>query len=169
MVHLTDGQYLSRKVHCRSVPTLPFYRERGIEVLLRGHAGELMHMDKAYNFSLDIAALAIRDDTGLEQWLYRRLTSHMSQELRSRLFALAHQEQMESLARESLQACLHDSEGIEPPAQRIAQLFLSQRVRRETTLSMVKFGSMVETRLPYLDNDLVDALMAAPGSPEAVR
>ncbi|HWY87881.1 MAG TPA: asparagine synthase-related protein, partial [Gemmataceae bacterium] len=159
MVHLTDGQYLSQ---CIVMPTLPFYRERGIEVLLRGHAGELMHMDKAYNFSLDPAALAIRDGAGLEQWLYRRLTSHMSQDLRDRLFAPAHQEQMESLTRASLQACLRDSEGIDPPAQRIAHLFLGQRVRRETTLSMVKFGSMVETRLPYLDNDLVDALMAAP-------
>ncbi len=159
MVHLTDGQYLSQ---CIVMPTLPFYRQHGIEVLLRGHAGELMHMDKAYNFSLDASALAIRDDVGLEQWLYRRLNCHMSQELRDRLFAPAQQEQMESLVRESLRACLRDAEGIDPPVQRIAHIFLRQRVRRETSLSMVKFGSMVETRLPYVDNALVDALMAAP-------
>src|SRR5262245_46212783 len=51
---------------------------------------------------------------------------------------------------------------MQAPAQRIAHLFLSQRSRRETALSLVKFGSLVETRLPYLDNELVDALFAAP-------
>src|SRR5262249_19337220 len=55
MVHLTDGHYLCQ---CIVMPTLPLYRELGIEVLLRGHAGELMHMDKAYNYSLDRPALA---------------------------------------------------------------------------------------------------------------
>jgi len=51
---------------------------------------------------------------------------------------------------------------MQPPVQRISHLFLSQRLRRETALSLVKFGSVLETRLPYLDNELVDALFAAP-------
>jgi asparagine synthase (glutamine-hydrolysing) len=29
-------------------------------------------------------------------------------------------------------------------------------------MSLVKFGSLVETRVPYLDNELIDALFAAP-------
>jgi asparagine synthase (glutamine-hydrolysing) len=41
-------------------------------------------------------------------------------------------------------------------------MFLSQRTRRETAMSMVKFGSVVETRLPYVDNNLIDLLMATP-------
>ncbi len=161
MVHLTDGHYLSQ---CIVMPTLPIYRELGVEVLLRGHAGELMHMDKAYNFSLDADAQALSSEADLEGWLYRRLACYMSQELRDRLFAPAYHEQLQGLERESLRACLRAGAGIEPPAQRIARLFLSQRIRRETGLSMVKFGSVVETRLPYLDNDLVDALWAAPPS-----
>src|SRR3990172_312235 len=67
MVHLTDGQYLSQ---CIIMPTLPVYRELGIKVLLRGHAGELLHMDKAYAFSLDPEALALGDEAGLEAWLF---------------------------------------------------------------------------------------------------
>src|SRR5205814_273208 len=42
------------------------------------------------------------------------------------------------------------------------QMFLAQRLRRETAQSLVEFDSVVETRLPYLDNDLVDELFAAP-------
>src|SRR5262249_25373906 len=49
MVHLTDGHYLSQGI---MQYTLPTYQELGIQVLMRGHAGELMHMDKAYSFSL---------------------------------------------------------------------------------------------------------------------
>jgi asparagine synthase (glutamine-hydrolysing) len=78
------------------------------------------------------------------------------------LFAPALQEQAESLARESLRECLAESAGVDPPLQRVWHLFISQRLRRETALSLVKFGSLVETRLPYLDNDLVDLLLALP-------
>jgi hypothetical protein len=42
------------------------------------------------------------------------------------------------------------------------RLFLNMRLRRETAQSLVKFGSVVETRLPYLDNELVEALLEAP-------
>jgi hypothetical protein len=52
------------------MPTLSLYRDLSIEVLLRGHAGELMHMRKAYNYSLDDEALTIRDRSQLESWLW---------------------------------------------------------------------------------------------------
>jgi asparagine synthase (glutamine-hydrolysing) len=158
MVHLTDGHYLSQ---CIVMPTLPLYRALGVEVLLRGHAGELMHMTKAYNFSLDREALGL-GHAGLEGWLFRHLRTYMLDGIDAALFAPPYQEEVESLARESLRDCLSESEGTEPPAHRIWHLFVSQRLRRETALSLVKLGSVVETRLPFLDNDVVEALMEAP-------
>jgi len=159
MVHLTDGHYLSQ---CIVMPTLPVYRELGIKVLLRGHAGELMHMEKAYNFSLDREALAIRDDAGLEDWLFRHLRAYMLQATGAPLFNGRIQQEIDALARDSLRSCLRESAGIAPPLQRIWHTFISQRLRRETAMSLVKFGSLVEVRLPYLDNDLVDLLLAIP-------
>jgi asparagine synthase (glutamine-hydrolysing) len=159
MVWLTDGHYLSQ---CVVMPTLPIYRDLGIEVLLRGHAGELMHMTKAYNFSLDADALAIRDEAGLREWLFRHLQAYLLEGTEGKLFAPAHRQQMTQLALESLNSCLRESEGVTPPVRRVWHVFLSQRLRRETALSLVKFGSWVETRLPYLDNELVDILLAAP-------
>src|SRR5262249_30691722 len=147
---------------CIVMPTLPMYRELGIEVLLRGHAGELMHMQKAYSFSLDAAAMGLRDSSALEAWLARRLRAHMLEENAEPLFAVPYQAQIEGLARESLRNALRESAGIEPSVQRVWHLFVTERLRRETALSMLKFGSVVETRLPYLDNDLVDLLLTAP-------
>jgi asparagine synthase (glutamine-hydrolysing) len=158
MVHLTDGQYLSQ---CIVMPTLPLYRELGVEVLVRGHVGELMHMTKAYNFSLDRQALALAGPA-LEGWLWGRLQAYMLDGVEGELFAPAYQKDLVGLGRESLRDCLRESDGVEPPAHRIWHLFVTQRVRRETALSMVEFGSVVETRLPYLDGGLLDALMAAP-------
>ncbi|HEY8505014.1 MAG TPA: asparagine synthase-related protein [Gemmataceae bacterium] len=158
MVHLTDGQYLCQ---CIVMPTLPLYRRLGIQVLLRGHAGELMHMTKAYNFSLNRRVLGY-DAPALEAWLSRRLRAYMVEGVEGALFTPAYQAHLESHARESLRDCLKESEGIDPPAHRVWHLFISQRLRRETALSMVEFGSVAETRLPYLDGDLIDALMAAP-------
>jgi hypothetical protein len=158
MVRLTDGQYLDQ---CIVMPTLPLYRRLGIEVLVRGHAGELMHMNKAYNFSLDRAGLALTD-AGVEEWLWRRLQSGMLAGVGGDLFAPAFGDSPADFARESLRECLAESAGVGPPSHRLWHAFVSQRLRRETALSMAAFGSVVETRLPYLDAGLIDALMAAP-------
>jgi hypothetical protein len=141
---------------------LPVYRDLGIQVLLRGHAGELMHMDKAYNFSLDRRVLAVRDAAGLRDWLWRRLQAFMLDGTDGRLFAPAIRRDIEALARESLDDCFAATAETDPPAHRIWQMFIDQRLRRETALSLVEFDSVVETRLPYLDNDVVDELFAAP-------
>jgi asparagine synthase (glutamine-hydrolysing) len=158
MVHLTDGQYLCQ---CIVMPTLPIYRKLGIDVLLRGHAGELMHMTKAYNFSLNRETLSITSD-GVEGWLWKRLQAHMLEGVEGDLFTPAFGTDITGIARDSLRNALKEAETVEPPAHRIWHMFLSQRIRRETGLSMAEFGSVVETRLPYLDTDLLDALMAAP-------
>jgi asparagine synthase (glutamine-hydrolysing) len=159
MVHLTDGQYMCQ---CIVMPTLPFYRELGIEVLLRGHAGELMHMDKAYSFSLERPLLALRDSAALEPWLFRRMQMHMLEGVGDTLFAPSYRDQLGGLARQSLQECLRECAEVEPPIHQVWHLFLRQRTRRETAQSMVEFGSLVETRLPYLDSDLIRVLLAAP-------
>lgn len=159
MVWLTDGQYLCQ---CIVMPTLPIYREMDVRVLLRGHAGELMHMTKAYNFSLDPAALRIKDETGLFTWLWRHLQSYMLDGTGGHLFATRFRADVDAMARESLAQALRQTAGIEPFTHRIWQLFLDQRSRRETALSLAEFESVVETRLPYLDHDLIEALFAAP-------
>ncbi|MFL5244268.1 MAG: asparagine synthetase B family protein [Gemmataceae bacterium] len=159
MVHLTDGHYLSQ---CIVIPTLPLYRELGIEVLLRGHAGELMHMEKAYNFSLNKEALAFTSAAELEGWLFGRLRTYMLDAVDGSLFAPAFQDSIDELARDSFQGCFRESDGMQPLIHRVWHMFISQRLRRETAMSMMEFGSVVETRLPFLDNELVDALLAAP-------
>jgi asparagine synthase (glutamine-hydrolysing) len=159
MVRLTDGHYLCQ---CIVMPTLPVYRDLGIQILLRGHAGELMHIRKAYNFSLDRRALAIRDETDLKAWLFQHLQAYMLEGTGSSLFAPAYRQHIEGLAKESLEGCLSESAETSPALHRIWHLFISQRLRRETAMSLVEFGSFVETRIPFLDNELVGALLTAP-------
>src|SRR6476646_11882341 len=83
VVRLTDGQYLDQGI---VLTTLPAYRDLGITTLLRGHAGELLHMRKAYAFSLDAPALAAPDDRALEAWLWRHLSGYMVGEVNGPLF-----------------------------------------------------------------------------------
>ncbi|MBI3463899.1 MAG: asparagine synthetase B, partial [Planctomycetes bacterium] len=110
MVHLTDGHYLSQ---CVIMPTLPFYRELGIDALLRGHAGELMHMDKAYAFSLDDEAFALRNEAELEDWLFRHLHAYMAHPEEGPLFAAPWEQEVDNLARDSLRESLRDSAAID--------------------------------------------------------
>ena len=158
MVRLTDGQYLSQ---CIVMPTLPIYRDLGIDVLMRGHAGELMHMQKAYNYSVGPQVAAIRNERDLEEYLFRSLQAYMLGGIDYQVLALPHDE-MVSLARESLRQDLQDISSADPPMQTVSKLFITQRLRRETSLSLMKFRSEVEVRVPYLDHELVDLLLSSP-------
>ncbi len=159
MVTLTDGHYLSQ---CIVMPTLPRYRELGIEVLLRGHAGELMHMGKAYSFSLDRDALSMTTDAQVDAWLFKHLQAYMLDAVDAPLFAFADAGEANEIARETIQTALAESGPCARPLDRIWRLFVTQRMRRETAMSLVKFGSVVETRVPFLDPELVDCVLAAP-------
>lgn len=159
MVHLTDGQYLDQ---CIVLPTLPLYRQLDIQVLLRGHAGELLHMDKAYNFSVDHEALAIRDASALRRWLSRRLSAYMLDGVEGSLFIGSTPGEISALAGQSLEHALADSANVPSPLDRVSHLFIAHRVRRETAMSLAMFNSVVETRVPFLDHELVQSLLRLP-------
>ncbi len=159
MVRLTDGHYSSQ---CIVMPTLPFYREKGIGVLLRGHAGELMHMGKAYNFSLDSHVFGISAEAQLEQWLWKRLQSYMLDGVPGPLFRNLPNEERESFARDSLKSAFDASRGSKHLHHRIWHLFTTQRLRRETAMSLVKFDAYVTTRVPLLSKDVVESLFQTP-------
>lgn len=159
MVRLTDGQYLSQ---CIVMPTLPLYQHLGVRILLRGHAGELMHMAKAYNYSVDENTLRMKTSSEVEVWLWNRLQAFMLNGVDTPLFNGVLSCEMQSLSRDSLRTDLSEHENVSPAVQQIWHCFVSQRLRRETTLSLLKFRSVVEPRVPILDNDLIDLLLAAP-------
>lgn len=157
MVELTDGHYISQ---CIVMPTFPLYQSLGIRVLLRGHVGELLHMHKAYNFSVDSSFSAIRSSGQLEQWLWERLQSFLTTGVPEQLLRGIDTVEFSDSGRQSLRRALDETAHFEHPLDRASQLFLDQRTRRETAMSLVKFNSVVDTRLPYLDSRFIEATFA---------
>ena len=154
MIQLTDGHYLDQGI---VMPTMPTYRQLGIEVLHRGHGGELLHMRKAYAFSLDDEALRASEEQ-LSAWLFAHVSGYMLQGVPADLFLI----DVPAQARASMQAALARTTAVERPVDRVWQLFLRERLHRETALSMHKFGCFARIRLPYIDNAVVDTLLAMP-------
>ena len=159
VVDLTDGLYLDQGI---VLTTLPTYRELGIQTLLRGHAGELMHMSKAYAFSLDRTALSLDSPPALSDWLWSHLSGYMIGEAEESLFKGRFATRMREMARAALERQLAVWDHVEPVPQRIWRMFVSERLRRETAPSLHLFRNFVETRVPLLDPELVDTLLAAP-------
>jgi asparagine synthase (glutamine-hydrolysing) len=154
MVRLTDGHYLDQGI---VMTTMPVYRELGIEYLHRGHGGELLHMKKAYAFSLDEAVLGASEDA-LEAWLFSHLTDYMLGGVPDDLFTF----DIRGRAREALRQALERTETAGRPVDRVWQLFVNERLHRETALSMHKFNCFATVRMPFIDNDVIDALAAIP-------
>jgi asparagine synthase (glutamine-hydrolysing) len=154
MILLTDGHYLDQGI---VMPTLETYRALGIQKLVRGHGGELLHMTKAYAFSLDPSALQA-SSPALERWLFDHLTAYMLRGVPSDIFAI----DVPARARAALKTAYERAAAFDVPIDRVWQLFLTERLHRETALSMHKFGCFATVRLPYLDNEVIDAVLSMP-------
>ena len=161
MVDLTDGEYLDQGI---VLSTLPAYRELGIQTLLRGHAGELMHMSKAYAFSVDDRALGLTTKAALVDWLWQHLTDYMIGSLDEAHFEGPFARRLREMARAALERQVSAWDDVQPVPQRLWHLFVAERLRRETAASLQLFRNYVEVRVPFLEPALVDALLAAPPS-----
>lgn len=161
MVRLTDGQYLSSSI---VIPTLKFYREQNIRTLLRGHAGELFHMGKAYAFSMTNAERSAMSDGILspKDWAFAHLQAFMLDGVNSDLLRGMPRIQCAELAKKSLNRALEETG--EERENAIWKLYLSQRVFREIPLSMRKFDSHVNIRLPFLNRGLIENVFQLPSS-----
>lgn len=161
MVRLTDGQYLSSSI---VIPTLNFYREKGLKTLLRGHAGELFHMTKAYAFSMKEADRKSMADGTLSPkiWAFQHLQAFMLDGVQTDLLRGISRLECTEMARKSLNSALDDVGGDSERENAIWRLYLAQRVFREIPLSMRKFDSFVNVRLPFLDRELEEALFRLP-------
>ena len=159
LTYLTDGQYLDQAI---TVPTLGIYRQLGIRVLLRGHAGELFHMDKAYAFSIRASELGFRTVDEVESWLWAHLTPYMIEGVGMTMFRPHLRKEAESAARQALHDALAEAASFVPVAQALWVLFVTQRLRRETALSMQMFNAFVQVRMPYVDAELIDLVMRVP-------
>jgi asparagine synthase (glutamine-hydrolysing) len=159
VVDLTDGHYLDQGI---VLTTLPTYRELGIQTLLRGHAGELMHMNKAYAFSIDHEGLNLDSQGTLVDWLWRHLTNYMIGGIDEGVFSGRFAGRMREMARAALERQAAVWEHVTPVPQRLWRLFVAERLRRETAPSLHLFRNYVETRVPFLDPELVSILCEAP-------
>jgi asparagine synthase (glutamine-hydrolysing) len=156
MIALTDGHYLDQGI---VMPTMEVYRRLGIQFLMRGHGGELLHMRKAYAFSLDDAAI-VANEPALKAWLLSHLTDYMLGGTPPDLFLI----DLKAGAEKALRLALSRVEAVDRPVDRVWHLFLNERLHRETALSMHLFGNFATIRQPYLDNGVVDALFAMPAA-----
>ena len=159
MVRLTDGHYLDQGI---VMTTLPLYRELGIKTLLRGHAGELCHMRKAYAYSLDAESEQIRSDAALRTWLLGHLTDYMIGSVDLPVLSPRMGTDVRDVAAAAVDAAMAPLQSVQPPLQRVWHLFVRERLRRETVASLHMFQNFVEVRVPYLDGPLVDLLLSLP-------
>lgn len=152
MVWLTDGQFFDEA--CVMMSTLDRYRQLGIEVVLRGHGGELARMQWAYELTCNRHILACRTQAELKTQLYRQMQWASAEDL----FAV----DLRGLARASMDEAFA---GIDPslhPVDQVSCVYAQEYLRRQSAPSLAELRSRVEVRMPFLDAPYVDAVMQLP-------
>lgn len=159
MVWLTDGMYYDEA--CGMMGTLDQYREAGIDVILRGHGGELARMSEAYEMRVNRHVRACRSQESLKEQLFQQMNFAVRDDA---LAALAPDlwPALRGAARASFEEAFL---GIEPSwhiVDQVSCLYVEQYLPRQCALSLGQLRSRAEVRLPFLDQDYVAAVLGLP-------
>ncbi len=160
MVSLTDGMYLSHGL--TEMLAVRFLESTGIDVLLRGHGGELAKASLAWPLHTDER---VRKMTALDEvvpYLARR-ANYVSPHLRLvDILTPAAADRAGEGSHASFAVAL-DGTGLSP-AEACSFLYLKELNRRFTVPSLELFRVHREVRLPYLDVGFLKVLLSAPAA-----
>jgi asparagine synthase (glutamine-hydrolysing) len=160
MVALTDGMYLSHGL--TEMLALNHLRQTGIEVLVRGHGGELAKASTAWPFHTDGRIRAMRDRGDLVPYLLGRMNYISGDIDLGWLFTPEWAREMKDAARTSLEAAVRANDL--PPADACTYLYATEHHRRSTIPSLELFRDEVEVRLPFFDDHFLHVLLQAPAA-----
>jgi asparagine synthase (glutamine-hydrolysing) len=158
MVSATDGMYLSHGL--TEILAIDFVAGTGIEVLLRGHGGELAKSNLAWPLHTDPQVYAMTSLSELAPYLATRAnyitrTLSLEQLLTPAAGRLAGRGVVDSFASSLAGKSLS-------PAAGASYLYLRELTRRFTVPSIELFRTRVDVRMPYLDAEFLRALLGAP-------
>lgn len=161
MSALTDGVYVSHGF--TEVRALQAFEDSDIEVLLRGHLGELAKTSTAWPFHTDAAVHAATSPAQLLPILLERFGRANGASPASDFFTDRFGPDVEGRgARRSLEAAVAELDL--PMADRCSYLYLRHYHRRVTIPSLEIFRSATEVRLPLADQDFLDAVLGGPAA-----
>jgi asparagine synthase (glutamine-hydrolysing) len=160
MVALTDGMYLSHGL--TEMLAVGFLATTTIQVLLRGHGGELAKTKLAYPLQTDDQIASFTRTDQLVPYLLAR-GNYLSRSIEwKELFTASWFNRMRDVPRASLEESLA---GISlEPMNQCSYLYLHEHHRRFTIASLELFRHVVDIRLPFVDRRFLEVLLR--GKPE---
>jgi asparagine synthase (glutamine-hydrolysing) len=157
MVQLTDGMYLSHGL--TEMLALRVLEQLGVEVLLRGHCGELAKTRLAWPFHTDarVQACGTRDE--FVSYMADRANYVSRGVPAADLFA----KDGPALARAAIES-LHDTidHADLSPAQLCSYIYIEAHQRRFTVPSLELFRTRARIVLPFADTAFLDVLLRGP-------
>jgi asparagine synthase (glutamine-hydrolysing) len=158
LVELTDGLYVSHGL--TEMLVLEFLQQTGVEVLLRGHGGELAKTSLAWPLHTDARIYRMTDQSEFIAYLSGRANYVTPGLPLANLFSSDAADMAGPGAAASMTHLL-ESVTVSPP-ELCSYLYLREHHRRFTVPSLELFRQAVEVRLPFMDRSFLTALLSAP-------
>jgi asparagine synthase (glutamine-hydrolysing) len=160
MVSLSDGFYVSHGL--TEMRALSALEKEDTQVLLRGHGAELAKTDVAWPLHSDARTRRLRTPDQLSDALVERSRHVMTDVSLGDLFRNDLRPRVDGMARQSLTESLAGAELTASEA--ISHLYLFEYHRRFSVPSLQVFRSRVEVRMPFVDEDFLQALFQLPAA-----
>jgi asparagine synthase (glutamine-hydrolysing) len=139
---------------------LRFLEELDVSVLIRGHGGELLKTSLAWPFHTDESIRSMASAEELVPYLLARLRDLHGSVSLAELLTKPWHEATRGQARRSLEQSVSGL-GLSP-AELASYVYLREYHRRHSIPSIEIFRSLVEVRLPFLDQEFLEVCLGAP-------
>jgi asparagine synthase (glutamine-hydrolysing) len=158
MVALADGMYLTHGL--TEMLALRFLETAGFSVLLRGHGGELAKASLSWPLHTDERIYNMQGKDEFVSYMLDRVNYISRRTSLRKLFTDGWFLQIDGQARLSLEDSIADVQLSLPDL--CSYLYLTEHHRRFTGSSLELFRSMVEVRMPFVDEDFLELLFRSP-------
>lgn len=162
MILLSDGMYHPHE--STEMLALEYFKRAPFKLLLRGHGGEIAKAALAYPVMVTPQVYSCSKGKDILEYIFNITNLVIRDNEPAKFFTPSFYANIKDAARQSLkESCGMVSEILAPPDMCI-YYYINEHIRRQVISSLEIFRTQIEVRMPYIDEEYIEALLQLPVS-----
>ncbi len=160
MTYLSDGMYHPHE--STEMLALEYFKSARFKILLRGHGGEIAKAALAYPVMVNPQVYACTNGKEILEYIFNITNMVIRDNVPDKLFTSSFYEQTKNAARQSLDESCGEVSEVLAPADVCIYYYIHEHIRRQVVASLEIFRTQIEVRMPYVDEEYMEALLQLP-------
>lgn len=160
MIRLSDGMYHPHE--STEMLALEYFKRDRFKILMRGHGGEIAKAALAYPVMVTPQVYSCSSGKEILEYIFN-ITNLAIQDIDpDKLFVPEFSHLMKESTRQSLKESCEKVSQFLAPADVCIYYYINEHIRRQVIASLEIFRTLIEIRMPYINEDYIKCLLLLP-------